>query len=538
MQHASDSQVGLSTDGIDITQAVLKVINVVQNRPTNQIITIPPIPPPPSAPPSQSPSPELDSGGRPSKRQKVTDDDHGDGSDNGINLIGITAPSPPDDEERQRKNMRDLVVERATKIRLQLTKDERLNDDTIYIVSEVFRLTLLPPKTAIKILHPLYINVEGKNIPNAFKDGPDRREAIYIPLHHKTSSHWTLCTLLFKSDSGRKSIHIDFYDSMEACEQQVEPFFKRWMEERYPEYTITFNKQKCAQQGDSTSCGVFVLETMRRLIKSQDVTQTIQPMVARQGFLDMITLVDTEPSPTSTTLQVMGEIKAMGTKCDQSTMSSSPSPTQQLPRVPSLKNIIDQIRQIITTTEISITDQYSCAKKECKQITEQERHLKISLDAAKKELEMAKCKMQAVEEALEEIPNLTQADKTVNCISNGVRTQTWGDEHRPIDTDKRNAVAEEAQSSQTQIFFQQIQSATLNLVESKLSDCHKAIAEAIEERLRISSEAVAIEERKVAELKKKVTELIVRRSEMEALMLVYSGLSYLDEKRVEEIDMP
>ncbi|KAM0346377.1 hypothetical protein ACHAP4_011705 [Fusarium culmorum] len=213
-------------------------------------------------------------------------------------------------------------------------------------------------------------------------------------------------------------------------------------------------------------------------------------------------------------------------------MSSSPSPAQQLPRVPSPQNMIDQIRQVIATAETSITDQHSRAEKECEQITEQERHRKISLNAAKKALEMATCEMQAVKEALGEISNFTQADKTVNCISNGE------DEHGPIDTDKRNAVAEEVRSSQTQLFFQQIRSATLNLVESKLSDCHKAIAKAIEERLRTYSEAVAVAERKVAELERQVEELIVRRSEMEALMLIYRGLSALQEKRVEEIDMP
>ncbi|KAM0346366.1 hypothetical protein ACHAP4_011716 [Fusarium culmorum] len=199
--------------------------------------------------------------------------------------------------------------------------------------------------------------------------------------------------------------------------------------------------------------------------------------------------------------------------------------------------MIDQIRQVIATAETSITDQHSRAEKECEQITEQERYLKINLNAAKKALEMAACQMQAVKEALDEISNFTQADKTVNCISNGVGTQTWEDEHGPIDTDKRNAVAEEARSSQTQLFFQQIHSATLNLVESKLSDRYKAIVEAIEKRLRISSEAVAIAERKVTKLEKQVEELIARRSEMEALILVYRGLLDLHEKRVEEIDM-
>ncbi|KAL3584468.1 hypothetical protein FPOAC2_14248 [Fusarium poae] len=145
MQYGSRDRVSSSMNGAEITDAVKDSVTVVQNNlrtkecittlgantegkdtdtrtdpGTQQTTTVSPTPPPPSASPSQPPSPELD-------------------GDDGVNRIDITAPSPPDDKERQRKSTRDSVAERATKIHSQLTEDEKLNDDTIHIVSEAFK---------------------------------------------------------------------------------------------------------------------------------------------------------------------------------------------------------------------------------------------------------------------------------------------------------------------------------------------------------------------------------------------------------------
>jgi hypothetical protein len=210
-----------------------------------QTIHVPPLP-------SQS-SPRLSPQGTPHdkqrKRLKVSHD----------NCIDITVPATDAEETRRRKTV-EPPAQRANRIYLQLEKQEKhekLHDDTIYMVSEAFKLGLLPSNTTARILDPLLFDIDREEIAPELKDIPKPGERIYVPLHHKNPGHWTLCVLEFelefksdatsnsKSSSEVKSISLDFYDSSDDKDRtdKVKAFFTRWIKARYHNCKTTFQKQ-------------------------------------------------------------------------------------------------------------------------------------------------------------------------------------------------------------------------------------------------------------------------------------------------------
>ncbi|OBS16572.1 hypothetical protein FPOA_12800 [Fusarium poae] len=421
----------------------------------------------------------------------------------------------------------------------------QLCDNTICIVSEVFKLGLPSSKTPIQILDPVRFDVDGEKIPSKLKNIPKPGDEIYIPLHHKSSSHWTLCVLVsesdYEADSGSKSVRLDFYDSLEdaARSEQVKVFFIRWIKEHYPHYTTAFYRKKSAQQKDGTSCGIFVLETMRRFITPQDVTRTIKPMNVRENFLGMITSLDTNSPSLSTTLPVVERIKALHGKSNKPTiMASSPLPAQQPSSILPCQYIITQIRTLIVSEGTSITDQLSCAQRECQRIAEEEKRVGSELRDAEKELDTAIIEAGATEKAFNTISESTRADETVNPLLAGTRRQAAEDENRRIANDERNTHAGKARLSQTLVLLNQIHSAASNLVQADRDDRDERIAEAMNNARRVSSEGVERAKREVEELRKQVADLKTRRFDMEALALVCRGLSNLQQKDGGEVGMP
>ena len=211
---------------------------------TKQTIVVPP--PRPSVSRPASPPPGASSIQRPQKKQKLSNEQY----------VDITHVLSLEEQEQQRKRSLDSVDGRAKRIISQLTKDdERLNDDTIYIISQTLKLSLPSSKAPIQILDTTQFDVDGEAITSKLKNDLNWDEDIYAPLHHSSSSHWTLCVLSFEpnykveseSELGSKSIRLDFYDSLEDVDRlkKVESFFQQWIKDQYPEYRMRFNRQVC-----------------------------------------------------------------------------------------------------------------------------------------------------------------------------------------------------------------------------------------------------------------------------------------------------
>ncbi|KAG7403656.1 hypothetical protein Forpe1208_v016319 [Fusarium oxysporum f. sp. rapae] len=461
-------------------------------------------------PSSSSPSPPQPSktspSGRPEKRVKTGDGD----------FFDLAAQSSSEDEEPRRKDRQASAAQRAKNIRSQLKQDEQLNDDTIDIVNEVFDRTLLK-NTRRTIVHPLHFKVDRKDwYPRELKHLPKSGGQIYAPLHHESPDHWTLCVLVFESGSGSNSIRLDYYDSSKSVvrTKDVEAFFAKWIEKRYPDSKFKFDQKKSAQQNDKTSCGVFVLETLRRLIESEDVTQTIEPIDAKKRFLDMIASIDTNsPSPSeSHNLQVIEAIKALERNGNMSAvMDGSLSTTRQPMSIQPSQGIITKIRSLCESEGIPIAERLSPAKTELKRIAEKEEHLQLELTDAREELVLVKANMRAVNVALAAVSESITTDDTTDDLSIGAHLKAT--KYEPM--------------SDLDIFHWAMDKAASELIQKKRNEIKDKLAEAAEEERRRAREEVESAERKVRQLTERETHLLGKKGRLDAAINFYESLSYL-----------
>ncbi|KAH7228545.1 uncharacterized protein BKA55DRAFT_626399 [Fusarium redolens] len=480
--------------------------------------------PSPSPLPPQSQPWKTSQSGRPQKKLKGTHSD----------CIDMTTQSSPDDEELQRKKSLVSVAERAKGIHSRLKDDEKLNDETIYIVSQVFELGL-PPNTPTRILDTMRFKIDEKNIPVKLKYIPKSGEPIYIPLHHESAEHWTLCVLLFESDSEPSSeinsIRLEFYDSLVdlSRSEKVEAFFTEWIKTHYPNFKLTFDQKETAQQNDKTSCGVFVLETIRRLMASEDIMRTIEPMDAKKRFLDMITsTVTNSPSP-SANLQVIGAIKELERNCDTSAIIDDSLSTAQEPiSIQPSQGIITKIRSLCESEGIPITERLSPAKKEYKRITEEEERLKLELTDARKDLGCANVNVLAVEEVLAMFSESIATDETIDDSSAGVHLQTMKDEPMSDGTPNLNSLVKNPCSNDMlDTFSCVVKNAASDLMQADRARMKDKLAEAMEKARRTPREEVENAERKVEQLTERERYLQIRKRHLDATINLYESLLYL-----------
>ncbi|KAH7189960.1 hypothetical protein DER44DRAFT_844914 [Fusarium oxysporum] len=409
------------------------------------------LPSSPSPSPPQSQSSKTSPFGRPKKKLKVTKS----------GWVDIIAQSSSEDEELEREKTLVSVAERAKVIHTQLKGHERLNDDTIYIISQTFQL-VFAPNTPMRILDTMMFKIDERKVPSQLKHIPKSGEPIYIPLHHKSVEHWTSCVLLFESDSEPSSeinsIRLDFYDSSESVvrAKKVNAFFTEWIKEHYPNFKLTFDQKETAQQNDKTSCGVFVLETIRRLIASED------------------------PSP-STNLQVIEAIKALERNCDRSAiMDSSLSTTQESTSMPA-QDMIRQLRSQVESEGMLIAERLSRAKKECKRSTEEDKQLELELKDARKDLDCAKAKVLAVEDALATFSESITTDETTDDLSIGAHLQTTKDEPMSDGTPNLNSLVKNPRSTDMlDTFSCVVKNAASELMQADRARIKDKLAEAME----------------------------------------------------------
>ncbi|KAF4500830.1 hypothetical protein FAGAP_2967 [Fusarium agapanthi] len=463
--------------------------------------------PPPSQPSKTTPP------GRPKKRVK---------KDDGARFDLATQPSS-EDEEPRRKDRRVSAAEGAKNIHSRLKQDEQLNDDAIDIVNEVFDRTLLK-NTRRTIVHPLYFEVDKKDrYPCKLKRLPKSGEPIYVPLHHESPEHWTSCVLFFKLDSELDpeftskvdSIHLDFYDSLENVSRakKVEAFFTKWTKTNYPDCKFTFEQKKTAQQNDRTSCGVFVLETIRRLIESEDVTQTIEPIDAKKRFLDMVTSTDTNSSSSSTNLQIIEEITVLERKCETSPIvDGSPSTNQQPVDIQPSPVFITKIKNLCEPEGIPIAERLSTAITELKGITEEEERIKCKLTVAREEMVHRNTKMLGVDEVVAVVSEFITADDTTDDLPIGAATK---DEPMPDDT------------PEMLIFCSAVKNAGSELVHKDRNLRKNKLAKAMEKVQREACESAESAEREVKRLAELETHLQEKKRRLDATIKVYEGLLYL-----------
>ncbi|KAG4279112.1 hypothetical protein FPRO04_13721 [Fusarium proliferatum] len=243
---------------------------------------------------SRSISPDASPHGEPFKEQRPHE--HFD----------LTSDSTPYEEQKEGP----LLAERANKVISQMGKNVMLTDDVLMASAEFLKFSY--PESNSQLLDSFCFRVHEENVPCQLKDQPQCGEKVYAFLHHPNGDpHWTLCVFMFED----KSIHLDFYDSITNNDRasRVKSFFAKWINKQYHGSKLQFaNKQEAPQQNDKTSCGIFALEIMRRLLSSEEVKQPIGPMEVRRALLQRMTSIDTtspHPDLKESTLETLRSIQ-------------------------------------------------------------------------------------------------------------------------------------------------------------------------------------------------------------------------------------
>ncbi|EXM12776.1 hypothetical protein FOTG_18742 [Fusarium oxysporum f. sp. vasinfectum 25433] len=203
--------------------------------------------------------------------------------------IDIIPDTPPHEKRHQRQDGIRSWNERANKVISQMNQNVMLTDDVLMTLGDVL---MSYRESEARLVDTYQFLVDEKEIPSKLKRPPGRGENLYAPLYHPGKRpHWTLCVLMFDD----KFIRLDFYDSHkdEARASRVKSFFTDWINARYHGSNLQFATKEVPQQNDGTSCGIFALEIMKRLLASDDVNQPIEPMEVRRALLQRMTSIDT-----------------------------------------------------------------------------------------------------------------------------------------------------------------------------------------------------------------------------------------------------
>lgn len=264
------------------------------------------------------------------------------------------------------------------------------------------------------------------------------------------------------------------------------------------------------------------------MIVSEDVTRTIEPRDVKKCLLDMITSIDTNSPSPSTNLQVIEAIKALERNCDRSAiMDGSLSTTQESTSMPA-QDMIRQLRSQVESEGMPIAERLSRAKKDCKRSTEEDKQLELELKDARKDLDCAKAKVLAVEDALATFSESITTDETTDDLSIGAHLQTTKDEPMSDGTPNLNSLVKNPRSTDMlDTFSCVVKNAASELMEADRARIKDKLAEAMEKARRKPREEVESAERKVEQLTERERHLQTRKRHLDATINLYESLLYL-----------
>ncbi|KAK2666168.1 hypothetical protein RAB80_018268 [Fusarium oxysporum f. sp. vasinfectum] len=188
--------------------------------------------------------------------------------------IDIIPDTPPHEKRHQRQDGIRSWNERANKVISQMNQNVMLTDDVLMTLGDVL---MSYRESEARLVDTYQFLVDEKEIPSKLKRPPRTRgKSIRASIPpRETPPLDTMCL----DDEARAS--------------RVKSFFTDWINARYHGSNLQFATKEVPQQNDGTSCGIFALEIMKRLLASDDVNQPIEPMEVRRALLQRMTSIDT-----------------------------------------------------------------------------------------------------------------------------------------------------------------------------------------------------------------------------------------------------
>ncbi|KAF9769505.1 hypothetical protein IL306_013075 [Fusarium sp. DS 682] len=302
-----------------------------------------------------------------------------------------------------------------------------------------------------------------------------------------------------------KSVRLDFYDSLnnQARAGRVESFFARWVGEHYHGFSLQFAiQQEAPQQNDITSCGIFALEIMKRLLASDDVNQPIEPMDVRKGLLKKVmTEVDSRP------------LSKFSSEVVQSVRKLAP-----------VRVVIDELFNAVESKEASFANLLRHAEELLAQTTEKINGLERELKGAQESLIAVKTDKETIEKCFRSVSHLIKANKTAE-FSVAMHSRITGDE--PMGDGSLEPSAKRPRMSQSAMDLSQgFNNMLSQYVHAHAEETNKILEEAMKETLRGPGERVRQAEERVTELTGQLERLQSRADMGKVIISAYQLLSY------------
>ncbi|GJC90281.1 hypothetical protein ColLi_13119 [Colletotrichum liriopes] len=109
---------------------------------------------------------------------------------------------------------------------------------------------------------------------------------IYAPIHHRHSEHWTAVQAVV----GASQVIVNHFDSSFSAQRShcVKRLFDSLFSKACPGSEIEFVEAACPQQPDSVSCGIYTIDTIRRLVHGKCIPRHIDQEGERKSLLAML----------------------------------------------------------------------------------------------------------------------------------------------------------------------------------------------------------------------------------------------------------
>ncbi|RSL53213.1 hypothetical protein CEP51_014929 [Fusarium floridanum] len=190
-----------------------------------------------------------------------------------------------DEADKTKGQMAQYVARRLLE---QLQADVCLTDDVLHLLC-CFTLAShdigSSAKSCPHLLDPLWFHTKtpSPRMPSFLLDVDNHSaRVVYLPIH-LDYNHWVLCRIII--DGSRATLSI--YDSLlrHPSQDKISKSLEQWFSQTLPSLQFEIITPACSQQSDYTSCGIFVVMNLERLLRKQSVTDSIHVFNERQRLL-------------------------------------------------------------------------------------------------------------------------------------------------------------------------------------------------------------------------------------------------------------
>ncbi|RSL40467.1 hypothetical protein CEP54_016109 [Fusarium duplospermum] len=212
-------------------------------------------------------------------------------STHSVDMANYRYISDDEDGNEAGKTKGQMAHYAARRLLEQLQADICLTDDVLHLLC-CFTLASHDIASSASsrphLLDPLWFHTKtpSPRIPSFLLDVDNHSaRVVYLPIH-LDYNHWVLSRILIEGSRATISV----YDSLlrHPSQDTISKSLEQWFSQMLPSLQFEIITPACSQQSDYTSCGIFVVMTLERLLRQQSVTDTIHGFNERQRLLRLL----------------------------------------------------------------------------------------------------------------------------------------------------------------------------------------------------------------------------------------------------------